>query len=391
MSAADSPAGRPPASNGARGSVRFILLSFLLWRGALFALNFAVATAIPERIPNPERDYAAFPEQPFWDSFVRWDSGWYARIAQRGYFLEGAQSDVAFFPAYPYLARWLGSVAGGPYAAGLAISNLALLGALFFIHRIARRYLDEDGARRAVLYALVFPPSWFSSTFYAEGLFLFTVAGALYFYEEDRLLAAGLCGAAAALTRSTGIVLFPALLLGALHRRGWRLSSLAPRLPSLLLIPLGLSALALIQLDQVGDPWAWLAGQAAWGRESAFPLLALFREARSLNPAFPKDPYSVSVFLALDLAAALGLFAVAAASLRRLDSAHTWLTLGTVLAALSSGRVLSALRFSACVVPVYLVLASATRRPWLDRFLTYAFSLGLALEAVLFGRWYWAG
>ena len=41
----------------------------------------------------------AFPSHPLWDSFCRWDSGWYDRVARRGYFLQEGQSDVAFFPA----------------------------------------------------------------------------------------------------------------------------------------------------------------------------------------------------------------------------------------------------------------------------------------------------
>jgi Gpi18-like mannosyltransferase len=372
-------------------TARFIVAAFLLWRGALFAVDFAVVHTLPERQPNSNKDYSAFPRSPFWDSFARWDSGWYDRIARRGYYREGGQSNVAFFPAYPYLSRWLGQVVGGHWVAGLLISNLGLLLGLFFLHGIARRYLDEDGARRAVLFALVFPGSWFFSTFYTEGLFFFSVAGTFYFYERDRLLPTGLFGFLAALTRSTGLLLFPALLLGALHRRGWRLRDLTPRLLHLLWIPAGLGVFMWILAHQVGDPWAWVSAQAGWGRGLSFPLTTLFEEAMRVDWSFRWSTFSTPLFLVLDLATTLGLFAVVAASLRRLDSAHTVFALLCILVPLASGKVLSMLRFASCVLPLFLVLAVAARRPLVDRFVTYAFALFLALEAVLFSRWYWAG
>jgi hypothetical protein len=371
-------------------TARFVVTSFLLWRGALFAVDLLAVHAIPERHPNPNKDYWAFPQSKFWDSFARWDSGWYNRIALRGYYFEGRQSNVAFFPAYPYLSRWLGKVVGGHWVAGLILSNLALLGALFFVHGISRRYLDEDGARRAVVYVLVFPSSIFLSAFYAEGLFLFAAAGAFYFYERDRLLLAGIFGCLAALTRFAGVLLFPALLLGALHRTGWSWRPLTPRLLFLLLIPAGLGIFMLILAVQVGDPMAWAKAQAGWGRETAFPLLTIFRDARSLDWSFAAMNSDL-VGRVLDLVATLGLFAAVAASLRRLDLAHATFAFLSVAMPLFSGRTLSMLRFASGVVPIYLLLAMAGRRPAWDRLITAAMALILALETVLFARWYWAG
>jgi hypothetical protein len=369
-------------------TARFVVSAFLLWRGALFVLDFAAVRTLPERRPNANKDYVAFPGSPFWDSFARWDSGWYNRIAQRGYYYEGTQSNVAFFPAYPYLSRWLGRLVGGHWVAGLLLSNLSLLASLFFVHGIARRYLDEDGARRAVVFVLVFPGSFFFSAFYTEGLFLATVAGAFYFYERDRLLPAGLFGCAAALTRSTGLLLFPALLLGVLHRRGWRLGRDSARLAWLLLIPAGLGIFMAILAVQVGDPMAFAKAQAGWGRGFTFPLFTLYREAKAVSWSYLGPEH---LFVAVDLLAALGLFVVTALSLRRLDLAHVVFAISSVLVPLASGRALSMMRFAGCVVPVFLVLAMITRRPLVDRFVTYAMALFLALETVLFARWYWAG
>lgn len=386
---------RPTAAAGAPqvSTARFILLSFLLLRGALFAIDFVAVRAIDEPDPNRYADFRAFPDSPFLDSFARWDSGWFNRIALRGYYREGPQSDIAFFPAYPYLSRWLGTVVGGHWIAGLLISNLSLVGALFFVHGITRRYLDEDGARRAVHYVLVFPSSFFFSAYYSEGLFLFAVAGAFYFYERDRLLPAGLLGCLAALTRAAGVLLFPALLLGAFHRAGWRWREVGLRLALLLFIPAGLAIFMVILAVQVGDPMAWVTAQAGWGRQATFPLVTIFKDAHALDLSGGADSVGANmrVAQAVDLAATLGLAMVVAASVRRLDSAHTMFALLSVAIPLTSGSTLSMMRFAACVVPIYPLLAMAGRTPAWERVLFAVMAMLLALQTALFATWHWAG
>jgi hypothetical protein len=363
---------------------------FVACRAALFAVVYTSRYVIPERSPNWNKDYVAFPGSKLWDSFARWDSGWYNRIARDGYYLEGSQSDVAFFPAYPYLSRWLGAVFGSHWAAGLVLSNVALLFGLFFLYGTARRYLDRQGAERAVLFALVFPSSIFFSCFYTEGLFFFAVAGAFYFYERDRLLPAALFGALAVLTRSTGVLLFPAFTLGALHRERYRLRPLGLRPLFLLLIPAALLVFMLMLKEQVGDPFAFVKAQAGWGRGSASPITAIYEEAKRILP-MNERPNAESLFLVIDMGATLGLFAVAAFALTRLDAAHAVFALLSVVVPLASGRVLSMERFAACVVPMYLVVAMVTARPSRERAVTAAFALSLALHAVFFANWYWAG
>src|SRR5512134_1183595 len=49
----------------------------------------------------------------FWDTFARYDSGWYYGIASQGYtYVEGGRSNLAFFPLYPTLMGWGGRLLG---------------------------------------------------------------------------------------------------------------------------------------------------------------------------------------------------------------------------------------------------------------------------------------
>jgi hypothetical protein len=355
--------------------------ALMLWRGALFFLIYVTRIMIPERVGNWNKNWAAFPEKPFVDSFARWDSIYYFRIATQGY--TGPEADLAFFPGFPLLVRGVAKLTGNPWIAGLVVSNLSLLAALFFVYGIALRYFDERDARRAVLWVLMFPTSLFFSMFYSESVFLLTVAATFYFYEREQLIWAALCGILAAFTRPTGILLCPALILGALHRGEYRY--LSPRMLFLLLIPSGIALVAYLQYRAIGDPLAFINAQALWGRSSMSPLRALALQVHTI--AAHRD----GVQAAFDCLAVVGLFSVVALSLHTLDLAHSVFAALSVLVPLSSGRVLSMERFAACVVPLYLVLTRVTMSPNVERYAIYLASLSLALHTILFASWFFAG
>src|SRR5919201_1950229 len=60
------------------------------------------------------------PREPpgFLDYWAHWDGGWYAAIAQHGYFTKAATS---FFPLYPLLVRFADYLPGGTAFWGVAV------------------------------------------------------------------------------------------------------------------------------------------------------------------------------------------------------------------------------------------------------------------------------
>src|SRR5439155_24544699 len=90
-----------------------------------------------------------------------WDGIWYRRVAVYGYlFVPGHQSDTAFFPLYPLLLRIV-HLTGLPLdAAGLLLSNLLLLVALLVLYELGLVLLPAADARRAAIFAAVFPSSY---------------------------------------------------------------------------------------------------------------------------------------------------------------------------------------------------------------------------------------
>ncbi|HZM68734.1 MAG TPA: hypothetical protein VFB95_00035, partial [Candidatus Cryosericum sp.] len=80
--------------------------------------------------------------------WARWDAEWYLLIAERGYGADDAfvglpvayqrGDDTGFFPLYPGLIRSLSATGLTPLAAGVLVSNLALLLALWLLRDLAR-------------------------------------------------------------------------------------------------------------------------------------------------------------------------------------------------------------------------------------------------------------
>ncbi|UGS39270.1 mannosyltransferase family protein [Capillimicrobium parvum] len=190
---------------------------------------------------------------------ARWDAVWYLEIARNGY---DQTPTAAFFPLYPLLVRGL----GGSLLAAVAVSTVCFLFALAALHALTRLELGADAARWTVLALAFSPMAFFFSALYGESLFLALSAGAVLAARSDRWAWAGVLGALAASTRSTGVLVLVALVM-----LGWRRARPA-QLAWLALVPLGLVAFPL-WLGLTGHDWqAPFDAQAVWFREWGGPL-----------------------------------------------------------------------------------------------------------------------
>lgn len=117
-------------------------------------------------LPLQYEDGLAFKLVGVWE---RWDACWYARIATYGYTADGS---TAFFPLFPALERVV--ALSGPHVAvaGMLISFVATVFALWGIHRIVARDLGDTVARRTMLLLAVFPTALFLLAPFSEATFL---------------------------------------------------------------------------------------------------------------------------------------------------------------------------------------------------------------------------
>ena len=360
----------------------FVITRFLLAVAALLGLS-----VLPRARVNLTWGVEGAP--PLIAAFTRWDWEWYARIAQQGYsFGTERQSTVAFFPLYPLLTRLVAQPFGANNqvvlaAAGLLVSNVALLVALMFLVALVRDGFDEEVASRAATYLLVFPTSFFLSAGYADSLFLAFSVASFYYAGRDRWWVAGALGGAAALTRPHGVFLLLPLLVEYLSsaRPGER--RIRRDVIALALVPAGLLAYVGYLALRFGAPLAFLQAQTGWHRSLAPPWTTIQR--------FFSAPLTVhnGQHSLVDLGFTILLAVLAIASWRLLRPSYAAFTTVLLLVALCSGSLVSLARFGVTFFPIFIVLALWGRRRSFELgYLAVASGLSGVFMA-LFAQWYW--
>jgi hypothetical protein len=169
---------------------------------------------------------SAAPSTLFLDAGVRFDSWWYAGIALHGYsFTPGRDSSIAFYPLYPLLTRAAMLVVGNVFVAGVAVSTICLLLAVYVLYLWLQDHGYERFAPMTTVLLLCFPFSYFFVSMYSESLFLLLALATFVCFERGQWELAAGCAFLAALSRPTGIILIPCLLLLAIrtgHNSTWR-------------------------------------------------------------------------------------------------------------------------------------------------------------------------
>jgi hypothetical protein len=301
-----------------------------------------------------------------------WDGRWYTIVAEHGYLLvPDRPSDPAFFPLLPLLLH-AGHELGLPYGfVGVALMNLALLGALIALYELGRVWLDEPAARRAAIYAALMPAGFVFSMIYPEALSLGLLALGGLFAVKRSWFPCAVCAALVTLARPEGVLL--ALPIAVCAVRSWQALTPAARgraIGAVLAGPAVLISLLVYFWWVVGDPFAWMKAQHAWGR--AFALPGIYRAAAELATSFQHGKgwlLKDAVFCLLYLVALL--FAL------RAHIPVSWILAGAamILLPLASGSFTSDARFGLLALPVYWGLGAAAHRPRIDLALRVGFAL----------------
>lgn len=172
--------------------------------------------------------YSFTDEFPALTLLCRWDCGWYESIARQGYvspipplFQNSEGSNVAFFPAYPYLGRALAAVLGIPLHAALPL--VSILCTLLVSVSLWRLLAEERRFSRFFRYAVLvaYPASFYFFVSYSEALYLAAMLGGVSLLVRPPRKGAllwgllALSGLALGATRLTGFIIPSFMLLGA--------------------------------------------------------------------------------------------------------------------------------------------------------------------------------
>jgi Gpi18-like mannosyltransferase len=276
----------PPRGSGVsadptriRAGAPFCLLVFVILRVTLSAvavIGVRASGPVPG-VPTPGVASEAS-VTPGWhnalDGTDRFDAGWYIDISQHGY--RPDDGSAAFLPLYPLSIIVVSRLLGGhELVAALLVSNVCFLLSLMVLHALTVEEYDLATARRSVVIAAAFPTSFFFLAPYSESLYLLLSLLTFRFARRRRWPASGVAGAAAAVTRSVGVALVPALAVQAWERRraGDRWVPAAVAACAVLVGPV----LYVVYWFARGSARAPLHAQAGWDRHLTFPLTALWR------------------------------------------------------------------------------------------------------------------
>ncbi len=377
-----------------RDGLRPCIVTFLGVRIALIVLAALAAGLFPARDAVSVPGWIAPAIGHAWHSVFtaleRQDALWFLRIATTGY--ARADGSAAFFPLYPLLVRAVSWIVGGhPLVAAMLVSNLAFFGSLLVLYDLTVRELSEAVARRTIVYLAVFPTAFFFFAPYSESAFLLLSLIAFRQATRDRWASAALAGALAALTRSIGVVLAPALIVMAIEQYRAHGGRLWPRVAGGAAVLLGPLAYLGWWGIAHGEALAPIHAQANWQREIASPVSTLWRAVRmAFGGLGVQDPG----YWIIDVLVVGVVIVAVVAGIRRLPLPYLVYSIGSILIPLSypfpSRPLLSMPRFVVVIFPAFWVMADAAERRRIPHTAIVAgFAMGYGLLAVLFMNWWY--
>jgi mannosyltransferase PIG-V len=316
------------------------------------------------------------------DILTQWDGSWYRLIAKHGYGPPMPDVAAAFFPVYPLLVRAVAFLVRDLQVASLLVSNGCLIAAALLLVRLLRQDYDELVCRRAIIFLMFNPVSFFLSAAYSESTFLLLTIGALLAARQGKWLAAALCGGCLSATRAPGLIIGAPLFAEYVvqwRRRGEK-PFFRPRLLWLGLLPAGLLVYMLYSYALRGDLFMPMHAQAGgWKKNLTLPWQSFL---------WPENfsPSHIPLYQAIVGAA---IILTGAGFYLRLRATYLVYAVTALLFYLAWGSLEGLPRYVSILFPIHLVLALLSSRwKWMyEPLLAFSIAL-LALCTVLFANAY---
>ncbi len=292
----------------------------------------------------------------------QWDSGWYATIAQDGYYYLGPlkQSPVAFFPGYPLVLRPLIALGLNRYLAGELVTLICGLAALFLLLRweakVRLRQKLPEGTTGTVALALYPFAFYLYGVMYSDALYLLLAVSAFTCLEDDRPAFAAVFGALATACRPIAPALMVGLLARALELRvrsnqKIRVVDLLPALAGL-----GFCAYMFYLWRAFDDPLAFAHVQSAAGWDQG-PGFRTWAKVAWFEVMFPRVAPIVAVRLAGHALATFVALALVIPTWKKLGAGYGLYCLIAIgLPAFSSKDFMGLGRYAIAAFPIFLAL-----------------------------------
>jgi len=308
------------------------------------------------------------------------DASWYRAIAEDGY-APLAREARRFFPLFPLLGRWLGTVMlDHPEVALLLIANGSALVFAALLHRLTLRETGDAAlANRAAWYASVVPPAMALVLGYAESLAMCFAVGMFLLVRSGRWLPAVPLGVLAGLCRPVGVLLVVPMAIEAL--RGWSASALrakAERAAVVVAPVVGMGAYLVWVGARFGDVFEPLTIQNRRGLRGGF-VDPFTRVVDAVSDLFGGDRFGSGLHIVW-VAVCVVLIVMLA---RRLPASYTAYAATAVVLALTARNLDSFERYAMSTFPLLIGVALVTARAPFDRVVSALAAGGLVGYSLL--------
>lgn len=312
------------------------------------------------------------------------DSLHYIDIAKNWYVNSGdARNFIVFFPLYPVLIKLITIDFNYVNLSALLISNLSSLIALVYLFKLAKLDFNNKVAVKAVLFLSIFPTAYFLSAPYTEGLFFAMIISSLYYARLAKWALAGFLGFFAALTRLSGLLVVPMLLVEYFYQKDWKPKKANLNLLWVLLPIAGFLIYLNINNQVTGSPFTFIQIEQNHWFNGINPISGLNSAMGWIITGGP-FPQSIILGYAPLLFAIFGISAVIVGCARHLRPSYLGYMLLAWLLAISTSFWISVPRYIMSMFPMFILLGSLTEKKVVNAAIAIVFLIGLSYFTVLF-------
>lgn len=331
---------------------------------------------------------------------IRWDSMHYLDIVLQGY-----TSQLIFFPLYPLVVAGF-SFFFPPIFSGFLVSFLSLATALYYLEKLIKIDNEQTVVNKSMLLLLIFPAAMFFSLIYTESLFLAIIVAFFYYAKKGKWLAAAIIGFFASLTRNMGIFLWPVYLVyiflsfypANINHLEKRIIGLAQKKEFWysLIIPTGLLLYCLYGYFRVGDFFSFINGQNGWAQWRAFTwpgkTFYNFYKIIFIDSIDQTGLYNFLRIVVIEGASFLLLLVATIYWIIKKHWPYAMFCLLNVLLFSCIYPMLSANRYTAVIFPIFIFLATVTKKiDWLFYTILLTSFAFFVFNVYLFSTGSWAG
>lgn len=327
----------------------------------------------------------------FYSIWRTWDTQHYIRIATYGYNnmeIEYGNILIVFFPLFPLLIKLFSFVFQDYLLSGLIVSNISYIVAVYYLYKLVLLDYDKDDALRSVIYLSIFPTAYFLHAAYTESLFIALTVSSFYYARNNRWILSSILGMLSVLTRVTGIIILPILLIEYLYQKQFKKEKIRRDVLWIFIIGLGFLIYLAINYVVHDDPFKFLEIQKEhWNMRLALPTKGLIYSFTSTYWGTPQYGMSMGwlqlVFVIMSLILIIYSFF-------RIRLSYSLYALVNWLVITSTSFWTSTPRFTLTFFPIFIILALLGRKKEINYSIMFLSLIFYALFLSLFVGFKWA-